>query len=395
MCYNTRTIALYHPKETNMSKTIQGEQTLQKTIQNRFQIFFANHPETWNINALVSNTGLNYQKIYRTINGIHVTPENLRAISIATGVSTDYFLGLSDKETTLDITTYQGVFYYLRYMIENDMIGYGFIRKETGLCVQGQPESCLRASTKLHMAFLEDMEYYDYGNNLYYIEKDFEGLYDMWKQKRRKLFTIFMEEKEDYNDWKRAFGAYLENQLNIKNWTAKKLAEQIALNENGENLPALSKSLISHYISGKATPPIERICVLAKLFETTTDHLLGIDWKDLNNPPKPGELYDAIFFMKDHLIIVSTDEFVVKDELDTIYIRDPIAKRFCERYYTLYKNLKSNDNLNARQNLFHQIADKFTMRIPLHEKFWNENIPLGEADDNLDECYRWLSKHHE
>ena len=80
-----------------MSKTIQGEQTLQKTIQNRFQIFFANHPETWNINALVSNTGLNYQKIYRTINGIHVTPENLRAISIATGVSTDYFLGLSDK----------------------------------------------------------------------------------------------------------------------------------------------------------------------------------------------------------------------------------------------------------------------------------------------------------
>ena len=131
-----------------MSKTTKDEQTLQRTIQNRFHTFFSNHPNTWNINTLVSSTGLNYQKIYRTINGTHVTPENLRAISIATGVSTDYFLGLSDKETTLDITTYQGVFYYLRYMIENDMIGYDFIRKEIGLCVKGQPESFLRASTK-------------------------------------------------------------------------------------------------------------------------------------------------------------------------------------------------------------------------------------------------------
>jgi transcriptional regulator with XRE-family HTH domain len=377
-----------------MSKTTKDEQTLQRTIQNRFHTFFSNHPNTWNINTLVSSTGLNYQKIYRTINGTHVTPENLRAISIATGVSTDYFLGLSGKETTLDITTYQGVFYYLRYMIENDMIGYDFIRKEIGLCVKGQPESFLRASTKLRMTFWEDMKYYDYGNNLDYIQKDFEDLYDIWKQKRRNLFTIFMNEKEDYNDWKRAFGTYLENQLNIKNWTAKKLDEQITFNENGNNLPSLSKGLISHYISGKVTPPIERICALAKLFKTTTDHLLGTDWNDLNNPPKPGDLFDAIFFMKEHLILISTDEFVSKDELETIYVRDPIAKRFCKRYYTLYQNLKLNNNLDARQELFHKIADKFTMSIPLYKKFWSEDIPLGEADDNLDECYRWLSKLH-
>ena len=60
------------------------KKTLQKTIQIRFQDFFSNHPDTWNINTLVSSTGLNYQKIYRTINGTHETPENLRAISIPT-----------------------------------------------------------------------------------------------------------------------------------------------------------------------------------------------------------------------------------------------------------------------------------------------------------------------
>ena len=51
-----------------------------------------------------------------------------------------------------------------------------------------------------------------------------------------------------------------------KAWTQTELATKIGV----------SQKLIADYETGATRPPLERVCLLAKTFEVTTDELLGL-----------------------------------------------------------------------------------------------------------------------
>lgn len=405
----------------NISKKKSLKDKLKNNINQRFAKFRKNHPEI-TFQMVQEKTGLSEPAIQRSIFGKFLSVENLRAICLATGVSCDYLLGLTENEYAINLDTYKGVFFYIRYLLETGIIEESTIvdddtnEKGNVFIVTGDPGSILKAYEKINQMFYEDM-------NMYYLS-DYSNVFsdtlNSWKRIRKDLFKKYAPEKPLESDSLNAIlSSHLKKQFDLKKQSepkkwSQKSAElyknykelfnagnikhkfngwEITLDDAYATLGAINDTNISKYFSGDSRPTLDKIVIFSQLFGVTTDYLLGLDG-DVDVPPSPSTLFDALITMADKLIfgdIYILYDYIGKKDVHQIIVRDPIVERFCSQYIDIYTSLKKTDNLKSRQIFFQNIADNFDVKIPKEVPYYN--ITLGESHEHLEECLQWLNAH--
>ena len=147
------------------------------------------------------------------------TADNLRSICMATGLSSDYLLGLSEEDMILKIKTYKDAFYFAKHMIDKRLIvKYKYRGKECYILSEELEQIVINYSDLSRVI--------SHTINMFLCEEaiELERLENEWFNVCRNLFIRFYEIDTD-KSMKEILGDHLNEQMKLHNYNNNELME--------------------------------------------------------------------------------------------------------------------------------------------------------------------------
>lgn len=337
------------------------------------------------ISKMVDRLGITESTAKKNVDALTRNPENLKELSVATGLSADYLLGLSDKPHIGDLVTYEDAFRFLKKMIEDSMIyEYEAPDGNTYYRLREDLEDIILRLEKLREVIRQC-----------HPEKPeaFKVVESAWIESEKGLFIEATSiEPDKSKDMTLALSTILKEQMSLHNIGNTDLSNKYDafLHKNFTLNEMIGVNNISKYLNHNTTMPLKHVIGLSLYFGTTVDHFLGLD--DVSEKENKAVLFDALIWMYNMNGILHSISFTEEHQynFEIVYFKN-IFRYFCKEYLLACKssaswvNVLSDEEIAKMKELkYKQIVDGFKMPIK----------PIYQCDESTHKgCLMWLNTH--
>ncbi len=330
--------------------------------------------------------------------------ENLKKICLATGLSGDYLLGLTDKRSETHILTYKDVFYYAKRLIDEGGI-YEYVAPNgtTYYRLRKDLEDIVRSCHEMRLLIYE-----------WYPERTelFEPVMNAWIETQKELFS----EHEDKEEINRTLAESLSEQMSEASLEPADLLQKyndfICQHLNTEDKDPKSQknsyeyvkievsNTISKYKNGQNSIPLAQVIAFSKYFGKSVDYFLGLN--GIHGPLYKSMIFDIVMNFNNISGLLSTEKFNHAydenfnwkqiDEIEIVYV-DNILKCFCKEYSTSCKQIDelfSDQEKSYKAELKKERFDKITNE----KEFMMPIKPIVRCNETtLKGCKEWIGTH--
>lgn len=363
-----------------------------ETVSTRFRMYFnkkkIDYLSTPFVKAIADTIGVKPGIIKACFKGERLTTHTLVKIASCLCISTDYLLGLSDDPSAL--TTYSDVFYYLKIMIDRGILIPGKYR--TQIEMPGPPinvEIDLHAEEPLPTTHMESAD-----QPVFKLDGKFNLL--IWQY--LQIDGILNHDEEYLQTWRKIARDRLDSTINHGTKAVTSYCHfreiqdnrQISADELQKQLGLASPYMISKYRSGNFPVP-SMICKIAKIFNVSSDYLLGLSC-NYGRDVSAQDIFDVLIHLCQaqilfrHLHPNCAYEYVV--------MLNEIFYQFCYLYHQRCLLCTEPERLD----FFEQIRHNFSYPLIRQEdmpKYFAINITTPKTSYYMEDCAERIQKYYE